>query len=273
MRSAGRWQRRLGAAGLGALGLLAVLAPVVARHPNAVHLGAVWSPPSARFWLGTDGAGRDLWARLVFGTRLSLGLGGAAALLATAFGGLWGLVAGYAGGWVDGLLTRVTEFWLAAPLLIWLVFLADWWGQLGWPAWVGLVALGLWPPVARAVRARAGSFRQQPFVEAERGLGASPARILFRHLLPPVAGLVLALFPNVLAEAIYVEAALSFLGLGPPPPAADWGTLLAEAVAGGMWVDPLALVWPGLAIVWAVAAATLLAEGLRRGLALSGEAE
>lgn len=258
-----------------ALVLLSVAAPVLTRYPpDQVHLGWVWAPPNPLFWLGTDGVGRDLWSRLLYGGRQSLLIGGAAAATATGFGSVWGMVAGYFGGRTDAILSRVTEFWLATPLLVWLLFLAGvFGGRLGVGPFAGLVALGLWPGVARAVRARTMTLRGQPFVEAERALGLSDAAILFRHLLPLLTGLVLALGANTLAEAVYVESALSFLGLGPPPPTPDWGTLLAQAAQAGIWQDPWALVWPGVAIAWAVGSANLLADGIRAGLELEGEGE
>lgn len=218
----------------------------------------------ARFVLGTDALGRDLLSRLVWGARVSLVSGLLAALVAVTFGGGIGLLAGLAGGRVDALLMRVTDAALAIPRLFLLLLLA----ALFRPSLlttVLLVGCTTWMAAARLVRGEALSIREREFVASARAAGASPARIALRHVLPHAA-MVLGVEAAIrLGQAVLLEASLSFLGLGVPPPAASWGGLIADGrdrLLDAWWIAT----WPGLALAGVVIASSLVADGARERL-------
>lgn len=247
----------------------------IRREPDgslSVRRGDTWtlipnentSIERARFVLGTDSLGRDLLSRLVWGARVSLVAGLLAALVAIAIGGSVGLTAGLAGGRVDALLMRVTDAALAIPRLFLLLLLA----ALFRPTLVTTVLLvgsTTWMAAARLVRGEALSIREREFVAAARAAGASPIRVAVHHVLPHAAAVLGVEAALRLGQAVLLEASLSFLGLGVPPPAASWGGLIADGrdrLLDAWWIAT----WPGLALAGVVIAANLVADGARERL-------
>ncbi|GAA0571738.1 ABC transporter permease [Craurococcus roseus] len=231
------------------------------------------APPSAEHPLGTDELGRDILLRLLFGARVSLLVGLAVAVAATALGAAVGLFAAWRGGWPDAVLMRTADGMLALPALPLLVVLAavDT-GRFGLPRGeaasdiarlVAILTLFGWVGVARLARAAALAELARDYVAAARVSGATEGRVLLRHVAPNIAGPVLVAAALSVAGAILAESALSFLGLGIQPPAPSWGNMLANAQEL-VFSAPLTAVWPGLAILLAVAGCTLVADGLRQ---------
>jgi peptide/nickel transport system permease protein len=225
------------------------------RAPETVRIERV------RFVLGTDALGRDLLSRLVWGARVSLVAGFLAALVAVAFGGGVGLISGLAGGRVDALLMRVTDAALAIPRLFLLLLLAALFRpSLG--TTVLLVGGTTWMAAARLVRGEALSIRGREFVASARAAGASSVRVAVRHVLPHAATVLGVEAAVRLGQAVLLEASLSFLGLGVPPPAASWGGLIADGrdrLLDAWWIAT----WPGLALAGVVIASSLVADGAR----------
>lgn len=225
-----------------------------------------WAP-DGKHWLGTDELGRDVTARLVHGARVSLFVAFFTMVIAVVVGLVIGGASGYLGGVTDAVLSRVLEVMQTFPLVFFLIALmAVLRTQSLWPL---VIALGLtrWTEVARLVRAEVLSLSSREFVLAARALGASPARIIGRHLLPNAMGPVLVVATFGVGSAILLETALSFLGIGVAPPTASWGELLTEAHRtlqhpGAWWLA----VFPGLAIAGTVLAVNGLGEALRRVL-------
>jgi ABC-type dipeptide/oligopeptide/nickel transport system permease subunit len=253
--------------------VVAVVAPFLTSHDPLARdldhgLSALGAPlsPSGSALLGTDALGRDVWARLVAGAGTSLLVAACATLLAVGFGVAIGLTAGYRGGWVDNALMRGVDLVLAFPALLLAILLGALLRETSLagsrvPVILVLGAIG-WTTIARVVRAKAMVIARADHVTAARALGASPWRIVTRHVLPGVAGLALAMAALTFAQALLNESVLSFLGLGPPPPAPSWGRMLFEGREYYRTAPHLVLA-PGIAIVIAVAAFHLLADGLR----------
>jgi len=218
----------------------------------------------ARFVLGTDSLGRDLLSRLVWGARVSLVAGLLAALVAVAIGGGVGLLAGFSGGWVDAALMRVTDGALAIPRLFLLLLLAALF-RPSLATTVLLVGGTTWMAAARLVRGEALSIREREFVASARAAGASPARVAMHHVLPHATAVLGVEAAIRLGQAVLLEASLSFLGLGVPPPAASWGGLIADGrdrLLDAWWIAT----WPGLALAFVVIASSLVADGARERL-------
>jgi len=270
------------AAVLAVLALLVVLAPPLATgfgidawHVDLAHRLEL---PSASHWLGTDALGRDLLLRLCEGGRVSLLVGGVAALAAAGLGTAIGLVAGYRGGRLDALLMRLVDGVISLPLLPLLVVLAALdLGKLGIPAEIAqsdavslyriivLVALVGWTTVARLVRGATLSLRAQEFVRAAIALGASPLRIMLVHILPNLATPIIVATTLSVGEIILLESVLSFLGLGVAPPMPSWGNMLTGAQETVALAPQLAL-YPGLLILVTVIACNFLGDGLQEAL-------
>jgi ABC-type dipeptide/oligopeptide/nickel transport system permease subunit len=223
-------------------------------------------PPSAHGLLGTDQLGRDVWARLCAGAGTSLEIATLSTVLALLIGLCVGLTAGYAGGRVDTALMRLVDLVLAFPFLLLAILLAALLREADLAAASAPVVLTLgivgWTTIARVVRGKALSIARSEHVVAARALGASPLRIVVHHVLPNLAGVVIVVAALGFAQNLLAESVLSFLGLGPPPPAPTWGRMLYE---GRVYyrTAPWLSIAPGIAIVTAVVAFNLLGEGLR----------
>ena len=257
----------LGIAVIIVLVVAALLAPLIARYdPTAIDLAQQLRAPSARHWLGTDFQGRDVWARLIYGARISLGVGLGSQTIALCLGVTLGLVAGYYGRWIDELIMRLADVTLAFPTLLLLIALV---AALAPSLGVVFLAIGLvgWAGMARLVRGQVLVVRGLEYVQAERALGARDTRILVRHVLPNVIAPVVIAATLGVAGAIMAEAALSFLGLGVQPPTPSWGSMIAdgrdlEQLRHAPWTS----VFPGLAIGAAVLGFNILGDALRDAL-------
>jgi peptide/nickel transport system permease protein len=257
----------IGLAILLALVVVCALAPVVfPLKPDAVDLRAYQKPPSVAHWLGTDSSGRDVLSRLIYGGRVSLSVGLVAVGIYVALGMLVGSVAGYWPGWVDSLLMRLADVVMAFPRLIIIITVA---ALVGPSIYNVMLIIGLlgWPPTARIVRGMFLSLREREFVTATRAVGASPLRIIGRHLLPNVLAPVIVAATFGTAEAILLEASLSFLGLGVQPPTASWGNMLNAAQDIAI-LQSMPWLWlpPGLMIAVTVLSLNFVGDGLRDAL-------
>jgi ABC-type dipeptide/oligopeptide/nickel transport system permease subunit len=249
------------------LALIAIAAPLVARYdPTGVDLINSLQPPSREHWLGTDIQGRDVWARLVYGARVSLTVGLVSQGIALTLGVMLGLVAGYYGKWVDEAVMRLADVTLAFPTLLLLIALV---AALQPSLTIVFVTIGLvgWAGMARLVRGQVLVVRELEFVQAERALGAVDARILVYHILPSVVAPVVIAATLGVAGAIMAESSLSFLGLGVQPPTPSWGAMIADGrdlyqLRRAPWTS----VFPGLAIGAAVLGFNLLGDALRDAL-------
>ncbi len=242
--------------------LLALAAPLLATHePGVQDLRARLQPSSAAHWLGTDELGRDVYSRLLYGGRVTLGMVVSIVLLVAPFGLLVGCIAGYAGGLLDRIMMRVTDVFLAFPqLILALAFVAAL--KPGITSTVLAIALTAWPPYARLARAETLAYRQTDFVAAIRLTGASPARIVLRHIVPLCLQSLVVRVTLDMSTIILTAAGLGFLGLGAQPPSPEWGAMIASArrfILEQWWV-PVA---PGAAIFAASLAFNLLGDGLR----------
>ncbi len=251
-----------------ALGV-ALFAPLVAVDPSVQHdiVATRFLPPLSTdlngtfHLLGTDRFGRDVWARLAYGTRVSLGVGISAVLLSIAIGTLVGAAAGYWRGGLGLVLLGVTDFALALPRVVLLLLLASLWQP---SAALVIAVLGLtgWMTIARLVHGEVRSLAERPFVESAVALGLKGPRVLLRHILPNALTPVIVAAALGVGNAIMLESGLSFLGLGVQPPTPSWGNLLAsgrDTLVNAPWVATA----PGVALVLVVLAATLLGDAVR----------
>lgn len=247
--------------------LLAILAPLVAHQdPLRIDLVHQLQAPSWQHWLGTDIQGRDVWARLVYGARISLSAGIVSQSIALTLGLTMGLMAGYYGHWVDEVVMRLADVTLAFPTLLLLIAMA---AALQPSIGVVFVTIGIvgWAGMARLVRGQVLVVRQLEFVQASRALGARDVRVVLKHVLPNVVAPVLIAATLGIAAAIMAEASLSFLGLGVQPPTPSWGSMIADGrdlnqLRNAPWTS----VAPGLAIGAAVLGFNLLGDALRDAL-------
>ncbi len=242
--------------------LMAVLAPLLPlADPLKSNFLAIRKPPSELYWFGTDELGRDQVARLFFGAQASLLAGIVSVVIALAIGIPFGLLAGWYGGWIDAAISRVTEAMLACPFLILAIAFA---AVLGPSLTNAMIAIGLSavPVFVRLVRAQVLSVKAEDFVEGARAVGARDLRIVLRHILPNILSPIVVQSTLFMAQAIILEAALSFLGLGQQPPAPSWGQMLNVA-KNFMEQAPWMSVAPGVCIFLAVLGFNLLGDGLR----------
>jgi peptide/nickel transport system permease protein len=245
--------------------VLALFAPWIApQDPIATSWGAIRHAPSAEHWFGTDEIGRDVFSRVIWGTRASLLAGVVSVSISLLLGVPIGLAAGFIGGFVDGLISRITDAFLACPFLILAIALAAF---LGPSLTNAMVAIGVsaTPSFARLTRAQVLSVKVDDYIEAARAVGNPPLRIALRHVLPNVTAPLIVQATLAFAAAVIAEASLSFLGLGQQPPAPSWGSMLNTAKG---YIDnaPWMAIWPGLAIFLLVLSFNLLGDGLRDAL-------
>ncbi|MBK1865070.1 ABC transporter permease subunit [Aestuariivirga sp. YIM B02566] len=242
--------------------LVAVTAPLIAPYdPAAIAMAKRFAAPSFDHWLGTDHLGRDNLSRVIHGTRLALTIAFPAVLSAFAAGLLLGLVAGYVGGLIDRVLTVIADTFLSFPSVILGLALLTLVGQSVLNTTL-VIALSLFPYYLRLARGLALSTRHQPYIKAERSLGAGRGRIMFLHLLPNMLPPLLVVVAMDIPSAIVIEAGLAFLGLGVPPPAPDWGVLLNEGFVN-VAISAWPLVGPLMAIIFVTTGFTLLGETFR----------
>jgi peptide/nickel transport system permease protein len=245
--------------------LLALFASFVAPYdPVATSWSAVRKPPSALHWFGTDDLGRDILARVIFGARASLLAGAISVGIALTIGVPLGLLAGYRGGLVDALISRITDAMLACPFLILAIALAAFLGpSLG----NAMIAIGIsaTPIFIRLTRGQVMSVKVEDYVEAARAVGNPSWRIALVHILPNILPALMVQATLAIAAAIIAEAALSFLGLGQQPPSPSWGSML-NAAQRFLTNAPWMAIWPGLAIFLVVLSLNLVGDGLRDAL-------
>lgn len=225
---------------------------VTGFDPDATNYDVTYEEPSSKHWAGTDSLGRDMAARMIQGGRISLQIALAASLISLLVGVTWGSVSGYAGGRTDAIMMRVVDVLYGVPTILVVIMLMVYLDQ-------GIrniyIAIGLtyWLNMARLTRAQVLSLKHREFVEAARGLGARSGRILLRHILPNTAGVILVALTLFIPEAIFMEAFLSYIGLGVPAPDASWGTLAAEG-ARNLRAAPYLMLYPA-----SIICATMLA--------------
>jgi peptide/nickel transport system permease protein len=248
----------------------ALFAELIAPHdPTVPVAGATYFLPPA--WmagghpsalLGTDFQGRDILSRLIYGARVSLIVGVMGTVVAGGLGTALGIVSGYLGGWVDQLIMRVTDAWLALPALVFAIFLATLLGPSMWNI-VTILGLVYWTRYARVIRGEVLSLREREYVKLAEIAGASSLRVILRHILPNVLNTAMVLVSLTIGVVIIAEASLSFLGVGVPPPEPAWGLMLSEArstlMAGKWWLT----VFPGVCILLVVLATQLLGDWMR----------
>src|SRR5208282_4878227 len=281
--------------------LLAILAwPLVLKLSSATFAdthnpdrlsNTQFAPPDAQHWFGTDVHGRDVFSRVLFGAQISLLVGIVGAGVSLVIGVLWGAVAGYVGGRTDSALMRIVDVLYSLPTIIFVIVLITTLGEMlkqshfveGSPSlsaalrvillFVGLGAVS-WLTMARIVRGQVLSLRSRAFVDASRALGAGPVRILARHIVPNILGIIITYLALTMPAIILYESFLSYLGLGVQPPMASWGTLIAEGVGQ---INPIRIYWwliafPGGVLVATLLALNFLGDGLRDAWDVKGKA-
>ncbi len=249
-----------------ALVVIAVVAPYVAPYGQHEKVGPVYAPPSSEHWLGLDDGGIDMLTLMMWGARVSLMVGFAATVVAILIGGTVGVTAGYFGGRTDTVLMRITDYFLVIPDVPLMIVIAAIWGP-SFSHIILVIGLLLWTSTARIIRAQVKSVRERVYVKRARALGAGNARIVFRHILPQVAPLLVANTVLTIAVAIFAETALAFLGLGDPA-RISWGRIIDFAVKGNAisarawW----AIVPPGVAVALVILSCTLMGQALEDAL-------
>ncbi len=268
-RSVYRFRRNgLSMLGLGILAvvvILAIAAPFIVPYPEdatgTTHVLERLKPPSAKHYFGTDKVGRDVYSRVLMGTGLALQVGIVIIVLATTIGVTLGAVAGYFGRWVDEIIMRVTDIFLTVPALILAIAITAALGKGITNVMIG-ISLVWWPGFARLTRSLVLSLKQEAFVEAANGIGASHARILFRHILPNALSPIIVKMSTDFGFAVLTAAALGFIGLGAQPPTPEWGAMINDGrgyFPGKWWIAT----FPGIAIFIVVFSWNLLGDGLR----------
>lgn len=264
-------QQPLGAAGLLIIIIMfvaSVFAKQVAPYdPLAVNYEAMLAPPSWQHWLGTDAFGRDLLSRIIYGARTALVVGFMSSLVGSTLGAIIGVVSAYFGGRIDMVIQRVMDILLSFPIIVLALAVVAVLGKfVVWGVDINLIvaiSVPMVPKVARVVRSSALAIREMPYIDAARTAGYSHTRIVFRHFVPNVVAPFLIMFTAFVAQAILLEASLSFLGLGVTEPEAAWGLMLSGSSAEFYREAPWMIIFPGLAISLAVFAFNLFGDSLR----------
>lgn len=245
---------------------VAVFAPLLATHdPNVQDLSIRFAEPSSEHWFGTDGLGRDIYSRILYGARISLEVGITVVAVSGVIGVLIGSIAGFYGGWVDKFLSGyLFNVFLAFPGLLLAIALVAFLGAGLGKLILALCVIG-WVGYARVMRGQVLKVREYDFVQAAKALGAGNMRILFAHIMPNAIQPLIVQASLGMAGAVLSEASLSFLGLGIPPPAPSWGTMIEEA-RQYFSITPHVLAFPGIAIALTVLAFNFIGDGLRQYL-------
>ncbi|MBB3444824.1 ABC transporter permease [Sinorhizobium sp. B11] len=245
--------------------ILAIIAPLLPLpDPNATSWSTIRKAPSAAHWLGTDDIGRDILSRMIWGAQASLMAGVFSVAIAVLIGVPFGLISGYFGGWIDMIISRITEAFLAMPFLITAIALAAF---LGPSLSNAMIAIGLsaMPIFVRLTRGQVLAVKTEEYIEGARSIGLRHSSIITRYILPNVFAPILVQATLTIATAIIAEASLSFLGLGQQPPAPSWGSMLNVA-KNFLSQAPWMAMWPGIAIFLVVIGFNLLGDGLRDAL-------
>ncbi len=261
---------------LGMLGLLVIFAYLVMAlgakwiapfDPEEIDFAAQLAKPGFEHWFGTDQFGRDVFSRLIFGSRTALAVGIGASLFGCTIGAVIGASSGYFGGKIDTIIQRVVDILLAFPIIVLAMVVI---AVLGKRQWAGIdlnlitaIALPIIPKMARIARSSTLSIAAMPYIDAARAAGFSHKRIILRHILPNIVAPFLIMFTAFVAQAILLEASLSFLGLGVTEPTPAWGLMLSGASADFYRDAPWMIVFPGLAITLAVFAFNMFGDSLR----------
>jgi peptide/nickel transport system permease protein len=261
----------LGTAGLlviVAMAVAAAFAPWVAPYdPLAVDYGAMLAAPSMEHWFGTDAFGRDVLSRIIYGARTALAIGFISSLLGCTTGAVIGTASAYFGGKIDLVIQRFVDILLSFPIIVLalvVVTVLGKWQVLGIDMnLICAIAIPIVPKVARVVRSSALAIRSMPYIDAARAAGYSHSRIIFRHMVPNIVAPFLIMFTAFIAQAILLEASLSFLGLGVTEPTPAWGLMLSGNAADFYREAPWMILFPGLAISFAVFAFNLFGDSLR----------
>jgi peptide/nickel transport system permease protein len=219
-------------------------------------------PPSALFWFGTDNLGRDIFSRVIYGARLSVIIGLSAASLATVISVSIGIVSGYIGGKFDMLVQRFVDAWLSFPGIVILIVVVAVVGP-GMPQVIAILGVQGGIGGSRIIRSAVISVREQSYVHAAQSIGATSARVMFRHILPNVMAPVIVLFTTGVGNVILAESALSFLGLGVPPPAPTWGGMLTGSARNYMYLAPWMALAPGICLTVVVFSINMFGDALR----------
>ncbi|MEZ4862058.1 MAG: ABC transporter permease [Caldilineaceae bacterium] len=245
--------------------LIALIAPYIVPFPEdaagTVRALDRFKPPGAPYWFGTDNVGRDIFSRLLMGAGLALQVGAVIIVLASAIGITIGATAGYAGGWVDDLLMRMTDIFLTVPALVLAIAVTAALGKGIINVMIG-IALVWWPGFARLTRSLVLGLREEVFVEAARSIGVSHSRILWRHILPNTLSPIIVKMSTDFGFAVLTAAALGFIGLGAQPPTPEWGAMInagRDYFPDKWWVST----FPGMAIFVMVFSWNLLGDGVR----------
>lgn len=268
-------QNKAAVAGLVIIGVLVLIAlgvwlselmgkQILPYDPNYSDMGKSFIPPNAEHWFGTDQLGRDLFSRILDGTKISLFVGVTAVAISLSMGVLLGAIAGYRGGKTDTVIMRLMDVMLSIPsILLAIAFMA----ALGKGIDKAVIAIGLVsiPEYARIVRGSILAVKENDYVQAAKVIGNKPARIIYKHILPNVLSVIIVRATLGISTAVLDTAALGFLGLGVQPPYAEWGDMLGRA-RGFIFTAPYTLIYPGLAITITVLAFNLLGDGLRDAL-------
>ena len=234
------------------------------HEPNTLDLSKRFEPPSRTYWLGTDEVGRDVLTRLLYGARISLGIGVLAAIVAISLGGIVGALAGYFGGFMDDSLNAVINTFMAVPTIFLLILLAAFVRPT--PAMIAIIVGAVsWMGVARLIRGGVLSVKARDYILAAQVVGANDQRIILRHILPNVSSTIIVILYIDIAGAILAESALSFLGLGVQPPDPSWGNMLQKSL-NYLFRAPFLIFPPGLAIFITVLCLYVLGDGLRDAL-------
>ena len=259
-------EKKLGAAGGIAtlfLLLIGIFADFLAPYGmNETWVGDFIAPPSSEFWLGTDNVGRDLLSRVIFGARISVIVGLGSSIMATAISLVIGMVSGYIGGKLDLIVQRIVDIWMVLPGLIIMMIMIT---IIGPGVWQIIIVIGITSgvPGSRIVRSAVIGVKENDYVGVAVAIGCRVSRILVRHILPNIMAPTIIVFTTRVPNAILVEASLSFLGFGIPPPTPSWGGMLSGTGRAFMFDAPWMVIWPGLALATVVYAINMFGDAVR----------